>query len=277
VTETHLWEFHSLFLALRDEGEPGFGADVLGPWLDERPQVPAELHSLGQAEAAGAKLDDEVSWGLYAFSRITDILISPHQPVNDDPALLNWTNDLPWWRGPQPAPSAWSQFRERIGATLVQEDAFHPFFHEIVSVVPSEDPDERPVLVEELWPGALIDSLLLVRSGVVVRAGANVLDPDVASRSCLYASWYRRNRRVYDLSHGWGHNSQWRTDARRDYLLGDELQYNVDARFHAGDNAADRRDLTAEERRTLLRYRHSLTVDWGTEQWPWDDFAAEPR
>jgi hypothetical protein len=30
-------------------------------------------------------------------------------------------------------------------------------------------------------------------------------------------------------SFGWGHNSQWKTDFRRDYLTADSYQFNVDA------------------------------------------------
>jgi hypothetical protein len=274
VTETHLWEYRFLILDLRDEGQDGFGADVLGPWLDERPHVLEELVTLGRPQAAAVKLDDEVSWGLYAFSRLTDILIAPHQPGNGDPKLLSWTTDTAWWVGPLPDSSAWPWFLSRIGGVRVQEDAYHPFFHEIVAVVPADDPEEQPVLVDEVWAGALMGGLMLVRAGVVVRAGANVLDPDVAARSCLYTSWWRRNRQVRDLSHGWGHNSQWRTDMRRDYIIGDQLHYNVDARNSIPPEWVD---LPEEDRRTLLRYRHSLTVDWGSEQWPFDDYFVESR
>jgi hypothetical protein len=98
-----------------------------------------------------------------------------------------------------------------------------------VAVEPADDPDEEPSLVAEHWPGALIGSLLLTRSGVTVRAGRHRLDPEVAARSCLYWGWYRRNRIVRDLSHGWGQNSQWRTDFRRDYVTPEALYYNVDA------------------------------------------------
>ena len=38
-----------------------------------------------------------------------------------------------------------------------------------------------------------------------------------------------------DLSHGWGHNSQWRTDFRRDYEESAELHYNVDGRWLIGE------------------------------------------
>jgi hypothetical protein len=62
-----------------------------------------------------------------------------------------------------------------------------------------------------------------------MRGGAHHLDPVHAATSTLHWAWARRHRPVEDLSHGWGSNSQWDTDFRRDYLLPDQLLCNVDA------------------------------------------------
>lgn len=97
--------------------------------------------------------DDDLLTSLYALGRLVDVLISPREPVNDDPALLNWTNGKPWWSGPEPSATAWDSFRRAIDATPIAEDSFHPFFHEIVTMHPADDPDEAPSLVEERWPG----------------------------------------------------------------------------------------------------------------------------
>ncbi|MBV1850069.1 hypothetical protein [Catellatospora tritici] len=279
MSDTNLWEFRNLVLDLRDEAPHGFGDDRLLPWLDEHPEVLAELRELGQPDNHRRRIPrgDHVLHGLYALSRLVDILIAPYQPGNDDPDLLSWTTKGPWWGGPVPSVGAWTSFHAALGATPIAEDGFHPFFHEIVEVIPDEDPDARPVLVEEVWPGALLGGLVLVRGGVVVRAGGRHLDPAVASRSCLYSTWWRRNRVCRDLSHGWGGNSQWGTDFRRDYLVGDELHYNVDraGQQHPNNPADDDTDLTADERRDLLRHRHSLVRDLGTERWPFHDALVE--
>ena len=217
-------------------------------------------------------------WGLYALSRLVDILIGPHQPINEDPALLAWTTHQPWWPGPTPSSSAWAAFRAAIGAVAIAEDRFHPFFHEIVAVQQAVDPDEPPSLVIEHWPGAVIGGLLLTRSGVTVRAGSNVLDPEVAARSCLYWAWWRRNRVTRDRSHGRGHNSQWHTDFRRDYVVGEELHYNVDkvgAAPRGGGPPGD--ELSAADQLDLLRFRHSLRQDLGDDQWPYYDSHVESR
>jgi hypothetical protein len=111
---------------------------------------------------------------------------------------------------------------------------------------------------------------------VTVRAGGNVFDPTVASRSALYWSWWRRNRRVVDPSHGWDGNSQWGTDFRRDDIVGDELHDNVD-RHPAESRHKAWHTLTPEQSLSLLRFRWSTTVDLGPDQWPFDDHHVEPR
>lgn len=273
MTESSLCQFRDLIREELYAAPEGFGDELLLPWVQQHPEIVADLRDIGRPESHARVIgrDEDLLEGLYALSRLVDILIAPHQPVNDGPELRSGL----WWTGPLPATTAWASFCAAIGATPIAEDHFHPFFHEIVSVIPAEDPDEPPTLVEEVWPGALVGGLVLVRAGVTVRAGARRLDPDVAARSCLYWAWSRRNRVTRDLSHGWGHNSQWRTDFRRDYLVGDELHYNVDASPIVG-GPPDEDDITPEQRRDLLRYRHSVTVDWGEERWPFDDKLVEP-
>jgi hypothetical protein len=280
VPNSSLWEIRDLILYTRDNALPGWGGDDLARWLGHHPQIVAELHEFGRPEACRPVTKDGFwdVYGLYALSRLVEIVLGPHQPANDDPELLAWTTGEPWWSGPPAAASAWSTLTAALHATPIAEDRFHPFFHEIVAVQPADDPDEPASLVAEHWPGVLVGSLLLARSGVTVRAGGNVLDPKVAARSCLYWAWWRRNRPVRDLSHGWGSNSQWGTAFRRDYLVGDQLYYNVDETEPHPRNPADEDpELTAADRRDLLRYRHSLRRDFGCERWPYYESLVERR
>jgi hypothetical protein len=200
-----LWEFRSLFFDVRDSTEPGWGDEILLPWIDDHGPCVAELHEWGRPESHAVR-----------FTR--------------------------------------------------DRNNFSP-------VETSEDPDSPPNVVTEHWPGAIAGGLLLVRAGVTVRAGANVFDAHVAARSCLYWSWWRRNRIVRDLSHGWGSNSQWGTDFRRDYIVEGELRYNVD-RVNQPYRTENR--LGAKERLDLLRHRCSPRTDFGAEQWPYDDTYVEP-
>jgi hypothetical protein len=177
---------------------------------------------------------------------------------------------LPCWTGPLPDRSALPALAAAAGWARVSEDDFCPFFHEIVAAEPAGDPDAGPELLAEVWPGFTAGSLMLVRAGVVVRGGANVIDPRVASRSRMFWAWWRRNRVPTDLSHEWGANSQWRTDFRRDYFADGGLHYNVDGYKHRRDG-----DLPEEAARELVRFRCSLLHDLG-DVWPYGHTLSEP-
>jgi hypothetical protein len=277
----YLMEFRDLFRSVRDTAGMGWGAEILLPFVEQNPEAVEELRDLGRPDSHRHRIEPDPVYftrleGLYALSRVVDLLVAPFQPVNDDPALFAINTDHPWWTGPLPSAQAWRPFGEAIGGTWIAEDRFHPFFHEIVSVEPAEDPDEPPSLVGEYWPGLLAGSLLVVRSGVAVRAGSNVIAPAVGERSCLYWSWWRRNRIVRDESHGWGSSSQWGTDSRRDYIVDGQLHYNVD--WRGVEHRSRRRlDITQADRELLVRYRCSLTVDLGDDHFPFEDSLVEPR
>jgi hypothetical protein len=76
----------------------------------------------------------------------------------------------------------------------IAQAEFHPFFHEIAEVEPADDPDEPITLLAERWPGYLLGSLLLQRSGVLVRAGAAHVDAAVATTSRLHWATRRPHR-----------------------------------------------------------------------------------
>jgi hypothetical protein len=265
-----LMDFRDLVTALYDAEPASWTGDVIEPWLVARPHLIGDLRELGRPENRRVRPAVEDLWGLYAVSRVVDLLLLPHQPAGPEPEDPSYDGGA--WPGPA-ARSAWPAFRALIGATPMGGTPFHPFFHEIVSVETAADPDEPPVVIGEHWSGAFVGGLLLVRAGVAVRAGVHHLDPVLATRSCLYWAWRRRNREVRDLSHGWGSNSQWRTEFRRDYITEGALFYNVDA------DPSDRPppgELGEADRRDLLRHRCSVRTDLGNDEWPFDDTLAEP-
>ena len=236
-----------------------WGREVLEPWLAAHQPILTALHRIGTPEMACVLVEDEDQWALYAVSRVAETLALPHQPPATNP-------DRPQDWLPH---DAYQQFITAIGGTVPHGRRFHPFLHEIVAVEPADDPNEPTSPSSTWWPGCLIGSLLLLRSGVTVRAGAEHLDPTVATTSTLYWAFRRRYRPASDLSHGWGSNSQWRTDFR----LPDRLAYNVDAaldpKAEHPDGASFNRDLD------LLRHRCSTLDDEEDEQWPWHNHHAE--
>ncbi|SUD49357.1 Uncharacterised protein [Nocardia otitidiscaviarum] len=256
-----VWDIKALFgslLACPD----GWGASEFAPWFEQRPQLRAALHECGAPDAHRSPIPPERRWQLYGVSRLVDILLVPHQPHYMESAYLG------------AAPTAWSDFTAMIGAVPISENEFHPFFHEIVDVIVADDPREPVTIAQQHWPGAFLGNLLLVRSGVTVRAGSSILDPHSAARSSMYWTFWRCYRKVQDLSNGWGSNSQWRASFRRDYCIDGELRYNIDARWE-GDPAPAGDDLTPRERLDLLRFRHGVLRDLGTERWPYDDHHVE--
>lgn len=271
-TEQVAWR--SLFADLLHYDGDRWADQVVRPWASVSGALIRELHDIGRPECRTARIRESRNYspleGLYAMGRVLDVLIAPYQPVNDDPALLNWVSLEPWWTGFLPDRAALAALAEAIEAAPISEDRFCPFFHEIVAVEPADDPDSEPELVSEVWPGYLVGSLLLARAGVVVRAGAHVMDPAVASRSRMYWAWWRRNRQPTDLSHGWGANSQWGTDFRRDYYAEGQLHYNVDWYKHPGTE-----DLPEDVANELVRHRCSLLTDHG-DRWPYGYTITEP-
>jgi hypothetical protein len=250
--------------------------DILLPWAEAHPRPLRELRRIGQPEAMNVAVPNDHDnftplQGLYVLSRVLDVLIAPFQSERADPA--SGTAAPAPWQGRIPDRGAYEEFCRALGCVRVSEERFHPFFHEIVEVQPAEDPAEPPSLVKEHWPGHLAGSLLLARAGVTVRAGARWLDPAVAEGSALYWAWWRRGRPAVDESRGWGPNSQWRTDFRRDYYADGHAFYNVDAAFRAPRHLPE--ELAITEQRELLRYRCGTLADPGPGLWMWDVSHAE--
>ncbi len=77
------------------------------------------------------------------------------------------------------------------------------------------------------------------------------------------------------MSHGWGANSRWGMEFRRDYVVGDELHYSVDRGPWERRGSPQR--LPPSEALALLRFRCSTTVDLGSDQFPFYDHYVEQR
>ena len=82
--------------------------------------------------------------------------------------------------------------------------------------------------------------------------GADPILKDVAEGSTLYWAYRRKNRPYRDLSQGWGSNSQWRTEFRRDYTDGRDFVYNADGTLDARLPDPAHEDLSPDERVELL-------------------------
>jgi hypothetical protein len=239
--------------------------DLLAPWLRAQDGERRWLDALRRRRGDPVpRITPEESWRLYALSRIVQLLQLSFAPRT----LEEGWNVAPVNR------DEFARFIGGLGLEAVERAGFHPFYHEIVTVDQAPDEDAPPELADVLWPGCTLGSLLISRSGVRVRAGRRHLVKEIAENSTLYWAYARNNRRAEDLGSGWGGNSQWRTEFRRDYALDGALHYNVDGR-DPGPGAGI--DFTQTERAELLRHRCLVTSPRPSDDlWPYGLRLIEP-
>ncbi|MFJ5265815.1 hypothetical protein ACIQAC_35680 [Streptomyces sp. NPDC088387] len=290
-----------LFVALRDhEGPDAFGA-VVTPWLARavagyRDRLAKAATSLCREDfEPPAALRGEMSWELYALSRVSDVLLLSHQPPYEAGGEAPWAHRLhPLDQWPALGLGQYLHLFTALGLVPFQEtESFDPFLHEIVEVEQTQDPQEPIRVTEVVWPGLWLGPLLFSRAGVRVRAGARHAERGRADRSPLYWTFLRRHRPTVDQSHGWGSHAQWRTELRLDYRTPTGRRINADGHLDIdtadGDPSPAEAPLTPAERRELLRNRCLLRTPaytappsdagWESDLYPFDwrlRFGGEP-
>ena len=220
---------------------------------------------------------------LYALSRVCDLMIGPLEPSGLGAA--KWSL----------APHQFVDFWETLGLSSHEPNDFDPFWCEIAAIEAAPSPDAAPQIEEVFWPALRFGDLLICRAGVRISAGKKLFNPEIAATSPLYFTFRRASRPTHDLSHGWGHNSQWSTSFRRDYVWRDFTIFNADGaingnrpaflsdpalnatpelpshRFFASDKG-DNGGLNLSQREELLTHRcfvnHQPRED---DFWPYDD------
>ena len=258
--------FRRLYRAIHEYRGYAFCADVLERWQVANAAVIDWLQSLAtrSGDQIPPVLRDEL-WELYALSRVNETLLLWFQDGRADGAD---------YLGPAISTEEYLGFMRCLGLVEAAQTGFSPFLHEIVEVIPADDEDEPIVFVEMRWPALMLGNMMVSRAGVVVSGGRRHIRKEIAENSVLYWAFRRKHRRVADLSVGWGSNSQWRTDFRRDYLVDDKMYFNVDAKPNSRHRPEepDRDGLTPDERRELLLNRCFITVDKPSDDlWPYDD------
>jgi hypothetical protein len=212
----------------------------------------------------------ETLWQLYAASRVRDALLLAHQPAPAGDYVREMDRalgrDQPVFR---PVPVAQvTGFFAAIGCRPVTEACFDPVLHEILTCEAAGHPGAPIEVTGQEWPALMIGELVFARAGVHVRAGSAHAVPGVADRSTLHWEYWRRHRATSDGSFWWGHNSQWRTVPRRDYITSRGHVYDFDALFstflrrvreHPADEGA-RHPLTADQA-SFIKNRCQLRDD----------------
>jgi hypothetical protein len=199
----------------------------------------------------------ETLWQLYAASRVRDALLLAHQPVPAGDSVRGLDQALgreqPVFR-PVPVGQV-TEFFTAIGCRPVAEPGFDPILHEILTCQAAGHPGAAIEITGQEWPALMMGELVFARAGVHVRAGSAHAVPGVADRSTLHWEYWRRYRATSDGSFWWGHNSQWKTVPRRDYITSRGHVYDFDALFSSSlrrtrEHLADggtRHPLTADQ------------------------------
>ena len=230
----------TLFKSILNYEGTSLHSEVLLPWLKENQFEIANWLTRFKLFDNSAKIDVEDLWELYALSRINDVL------------LLNFQS--------QPNPNLkishieYLDFFNQLGFTTIEEMDFHPFYHEIVGVTPI---GIKPHIESSKWSGLMLGNMLFSRAGVCISSNNQYIEKNISENSTLYWAYTRSSRSCYDLSHGWGSNSQWRTKFRRDYKSEHGLLYNVDATedITYANLEAEENQLTREDFIELIRHR----------------------
>ncbi len=211
---------------------------------------------------------------LYALSRTSDLLLELGCPDGEPERQLGETGGR---RTADDVLHLHARFFGALGMSPFEHAAgFSPFHHEIFGVVTDDAlPDVR--LERVLWPGLMFGTLLFARAGVVVRAPSRLIDAHVATSSVLYFAFRRGSRPTQDLSHGWGHNSQWSTSFVRYYADGDGYHLNWDGRMDIGADEPPQdeqgpSELSLDQRREILVHRCFVRAGNPHDSgWPYQD------
>ena len=222
-----------LYFAVHSYAGPALFREVLAPWLDEHSVALRERLALLRVYGEWRRVE-------YVWGDLLEQAYALHLPDH----VAGVTED------------EYVRVFSALGMRRARVARFDPFFHEIVAVEQSDEPDAPIEIIDEWWPCMMLGQLLFGRAGVRVRAGAHHAVAGIADRSMPGEVFIRRHRPTTDGSLGWGSSSQWKTDFRRDYLTPDSNHFNVDEQTGIDEDSefGDGR-LTLLERRDLLRHR----------------------
>ncbi len=248
------FNFRGLYDLLMDYEGTATYADLLAPWLEANGEAREWLEAFAARTASPVpEASAEDLWALFSLGVVGDVLLN---------GLPAYAIAKEAWNCPPLSVCEFQQFFESLGMTATWPESYSPFHHEIVTLKSGDYSDTQPALIACEWPCLMLGPMLFLRCGAHVSAGRNVLAPGVADAATIYWTHYRRNRSSSDLSKGWGSNSRWRTEFRRDYEFDGVFFLNVDGAHDLSDCASlpeEESGLSRAEGVELLVNRHFVT------------------
>jgi hypothetical protein len=260
--------FQELYESILDYQGNKLYVDVLQPSIPRLTECMTSLAKFREFDDYGGnyQVSKEDLWQLYAANRVNDVLLLSFQKFNKESAesgINIATVSI----------EEYVSFFSAIGFEPTEKRSYSPFHHEMVEVQSSDKVDESKI-TNLIWPGLMFGSMLFSRGGVEIQASPSRIDPEAAVENMLYWAFRRKYRKVHDLSHGWGFNSQWRTAFRRDYEYDGKYYFNVPSSIKTTQV-----EKPTEEQLELLVYRCFVRYkvsDAGGDFFPFRSHATLP-
>ncbi len=241
------WPFVELHRSLHEHRGADAYTDLLERWPENNADEVRWIADFQQrTNDDWTVATDEDLCRLYALFRVTSTLLLRFQSGRADGTDYD---------GLAITLEGFQLFHEHLGFRVPHVRKYHPFFHEILSVTQTPDDDSAVQLAKCVWPCLMLGEMVFCRAGCAVVGGSTQVAKDIAETSTLYWTYRRKDRPYNDLSHGWGHNSQWRTAHRRDYRDAGGYHFNVDGRHSLNDPDCVVDDLAVDTMIELVRNR----------------------
>lgn len=214
--------FQSLYDEIADYHGRALFDDVLAPSLPALQKLMITLQPLRRlCSALPGTVPLDTLYTLFALSAVSDRLLC--------------TPELP--------SAQYRLFFTELGfESFDAPENFSPLLCEIaqVNTRPDNTNAGQGITLEHChWPGLRFGEMIFSRCAVEVccRPDDHIV-AGIADAGTLYFTHQRLQRTARDLSHGWGHNSRWRTRFHRNYQSGGFSFFNVDGEFDLADCAS---------------------------------------
>jgi len=241
------------FETILDFKAEDFFESVIKKWIVENDYKNYISNISNKISGRKNELLQEDIWELYALSRVLDLLTLPFQTDNDA--------DDSDWKGPRITVAEYIEFNNLLGLEITTPFSFKPFNCEIIEAQIGMNDFE---IIECNFPAVKLNNLMIKKAGVKILLNPDKFNLNLINKSSIYWAFRRKNRKYFDLSQGWGSNSQWRTDLRLDIETENSYIYNVTGRFNLNSPTIElteelnQQDLELNEAVELTVFRHFM-------------------
>lgn len=241
------------FETILDFKAEDFFESVIKKWIVENDYKNYISNISNKISGRKNELLQEDIWELYALSRVLDLLTLPFQTDNDA--------DDSDWKGPRITVAEYIEFNNLLGLEITTPFSFKPFNCEVIEAQIGMNDFE---IIECNFPAVKLNNLMIKKAGVKILLNPDKFNLNLINKASIYWAFRRKNRKYFDLSQGWGSNSQWRTDLRLDIETENSYIYNVTGRFNLNSPTIElteelnQQDLELNEAVELTVFRHFM-------------------